>query len=243
MSGAGVTGGPSTGDPGAGVTVRGLHRAFGGRAVLHGLDLRIGPGEFVALLGRSGSGKSTLLRTLAGLDPVADGGTVEVPPVVSVAFQQPRLLPWEPVWRNVTLGLGRRGDRAGALGVLREVGLEARADSWPLTLSGGEAQRVSLARALVREPRLLLLDEPFGALYALTRLAVHALVRTLLARHRPAVLLVTHDGAEAIALAQRVLVLEGGRITGDREVPAGTLAGSAQAVELERDLLGLLGVR
>ena len=225
-----------------GVDVRGLRRAHGDRVVLDGLDLRIAPGEFVALLGRSGSGKSTLLRALAGLDPV-EAGTVEVPPTVSVAFQEPRLLPWEPVWRNVVLGLGAGAARGRALPALRGVELEARADAWPLTLSGGEAQRVSLARALVRGPQLLLLDEPFGALDALTRLAMHDLVRALHEEHRPAVLLVTHDVAEAVALADRVLVLDAGRLTAERTVPRDAVRGTAAALALERDLLGLLGVR
>ena len=206
--------------------VRGLTRRFGSadaRPVLDALDLDIQPGEFVALLGASGSGKTTLLRTLAGLDPVPENAVVALPRPVAVAFQQPLLLPWKSVWRNVALGLpeGTRGDaRARAEAALAEVGLSHRLDAWPATLSGGEAQRVALARALVREPGLLLLDEPFAALDALTRLRMHALVLDLWARHRPATLLVTHDVDEAVALADRVLVLEntggrGGRIVLD----------------------------
>jgi sulfonate transport system ATP-binding protein len=196
--------------------VRGLTKRFGDRTVLKGLDLTVGRGEFVALLGRSGSGKSTLLRVLAGLDDEVEG-SAEVAGTVSVAFQQPRLLPWRKVWRNVVLGLRQDGvaksrNRALADQALAEVRLAAHADDWPLTLSGGEAQRVSLARALVREPDLLLLDEPFGALDALTRIAMHTLVQDLWRRHRPGVLLVTHDVDEALRLADRVLVLDGGRI-------------------------------
>jgi sulfonate transport system ATP-binding protein len=228
---------------GGGVEVRGLRRTHGERVVLRDVDLRLAPGEFVALLGRSGSGKSTLLRALAGLDPVEPGGSVEVPATVAAAFQEPRLLPWEPVWRNVVLGLDGDATRDRALRALREVGLEDRADAWPLTLSGGEAQRVSLSRALVRAPQLLLLDEPFGALDALTRLAMHDLVRALHEEHRPAVLLVTHDVAEAVALADRVLVLDAGRLTAERAVPRDAVRGTAAALALERDLLGLLGVR
>ena len=154
--------------PGPAARVRGLSRSFGGRPVLDGLDLDIEPGEFVAMLGVSGTGKSTLLRALAGLDREVTGG-LSVPGPVAVAFQEPRLLPWRRVLANVALGL-RAPDPAGvARRALDEVGLAERAAAWPLTLSGGEAQRAALARALVREPGLLLLDEPFSALDALTR--------------------------------------------------------------------------
>jgi sulfonate transport system ATP-binding protein len=203
---------------GPAATVRGLSRSFGERRVLDGIDLDLAPGEFVALLGRSGSGKSTLLRVLAGLDREARG-EIAVETAVAVAFQEPRLVPWKRVLANVALGL--RGphplDRARA--ALAEVGLTGHLDAWPLTLSGGESQRVSLARALVREPGLLLLDEPFSALDALTRISVHQLVLDLWARHRPGILLVTHDVDEALLLADRVLVLDGGRIAHETAVP------------------------
>ena len=191
--------------------VTGLTRRFGERTVLDGLDLEIASGEIVALIGRSGSGKSTLLRALAGLD---DGvrGEIRIDGAVAVAFQDPRLLPWRRVRDNVALGLRVPDPAAVAATALSEVGLSDHESDWPLTLSGGEAQRVSLARALVREPRLLLLDEPFGALDALTRLAMHRLVLQLWQEHRPAILLVTHDVDEAIALADRVLVLGAGQI-------------------------------
>jgi sulfonate transport system ATP-binding protein len=192
--------------------VAGLSRSFGDRRILDRLDLDIAPGEFVALIGRSGSGKSTLLRALAGLDQDLTG-ELAVDGPVAVAFQEPRLVPWKRVWANVSLGLRVPDQRQAALDALAEVGLAERADAWPLTLSGGEAQRASLARALIRQPRLLLLDEPFGALDALTRIAMHRLVLRLWAHHEPAVLLVTHDVDEALALADRVLVLAGGRIT------------------------------
>jgi sulfonate transport system ATP-binding protein len=191
--------------------VRGVSRAFGTRRVLDDLDLDIEPGEFVALIGRSGSGKSTLLRALAGLDREVTG-SLFVPGAVAVAFQEPRLVPWKRVLANVTLGLRVPDPLAVAGAALEEVGLSERRDAWPLTLSGGEAQRASLARALVREPSLLLLDEPFSALDALTRITMHRLVLDLWARHRPAVLLVTHDVDEALALADRVLVLADGQI-------------------------------
>ncbi|MFD8851501.1 ABC transporter ATP-binding protein, partial [Streptomyces sp. NPDC059604] len=193
----------------AAVRVRGLRRVFGDRAVLDDLRLDIARGEFVALLGASGSGKTTLLRILGALD-AADGGEVLVPRARTVVFQEPRLVPSKKVLANVTVALPR--DRAGhGLRALAEVGLERHADAWPGTLSGGEAQRVALARALVREPELLLLDEPFAALDALTRLRMQDLVGELCRKHRPAVLLVTHDVDEAIRLADRVAVLRGGR--------------------------------
>jgi sulfonate transport system ATP-binding protein len=186
--------------------VRGATRAFdNGPLVLDNLDLDIEPGEFVALLGVSGTGKSTLLRALAGLDPDT-AGELEVPGTVAVAFQEPRLLPWRRVLANVALGLRTQDPQTVARQALAEVGLTDKAHAWPITLSGGEAQRAALARALVREPSLLLLDEPFSALDALTRIAMHSLVLRLWQRHRPAVLLVTHDVDEALLLADRVLV-------------------------------------
>lgn len=201
----------------SGVRVRGLTRRFGANAtpVLDALELDLAPGGFVALLGRSGSGKTTLLRTLAGLDPAPTGAELVLPHPVAAAFQEPRLLPWKSVWRNVALGLDGPGARDRAARALAEVGLGRHLDAWPATLSGGEAQRAALARALVREPRLLLLDEPFAALDALTRIRMHALVLDLWRAHRPTTLLVTHDVDEAVLLADRVLVLEGGRFRAD----------------------------
>jgi sulfonate transport system ATP-binding protein len=225
------------------VRVTGLRRAFGDRAVLDGVDLDIRPGEFVALLGRSGSGKSTLLRVLAGLDK-GFSGQVSTPDTLAVAFQDARLLPWKRVLANVTLGLRgpRPADRARA--ALAEVGLADHAGVWPGTLSGGEAQRAALARALVRDPALLLLDEPFAALDALTRLAMHDLVLDLWQRRRPGVLLVTHDVDEALSLADRVLVLADGRFTVDRpvELDRPRDRGTAAFGALRRYLLTALGV-
>jgi sulfonate transport system ATP-binding protein len=201
------------------VEAAGVGRSFDGRQVLCDLDLSIGANEFVALLGRSGSGKSTLLRILGGLDKEYEGD-VWVPARRSVVFQEARLVPWLRVLPNVQLGIrpgagGRDGLRRQAVSALDEVGLTERARAWPVTLSGGEAQRVALARALVREPQLMLLDEPFGALDALTRTRMHVLLQDLCSRHRPAVLLVTHDVDEAILLADRVVVLVDGRLSLD----------------------------
>jgi sulfonate transport system ATP-binding protein len=230
------------------VVALGVGRAFDGREVLHGLDLSIGCGEFVALLGRSGTGKSTLLRILGGLDPDYEGDVL-VPQRRAVVFQEPRLIPWQRVLPNVALGLrpgkdGHAALRQHSLDALAEVGLTGHAHAWPVTLSGGEAQRVALARALVREPQLMLLDEPFGALDALTRTRMHGLLQDLCARHRPAVLLVTHDVDEAILLADRALVLTGGKIT--FEVPVGLdrprARGHPGFIALRSRLLGELGV-
>lgn len=225
------------------VRVRGLTRRFGERAVLSNLDLDIAPGEFVALLGASGCGKSTLLRILADLDRDI-AGTVEVAARRAVAFQAPRLMPWKKVWHNVVLGLSGRPDRSKAIAALEEVGIGHRADVWPKVLSGGEAQRASLARALVREPDLLLLDEPFAALDALTRIRAQSLVAELWQRHRCAVLLVTHDVEEAVLLADRVLVMKDGIVAHEETIPLPRPRNVAapQFSRIRADLLGWLGV-
>ncbi|UOR01440.1 ABC transporter ATP-binding protein [Leucobacter allii] len=227
------------------VEVRGLTKSFGEQRVLTELDLTVRSGEFVALLGRSGGGKSTLLRLLEGLDDEYEG-EILVPAARSVVFQDPRLLPWRAVWKNVVLGLRAPAAelRRIAERALGEVGLAAKADAWPGTLSGGEAQRVGLARALVREPRLLLLDEPFGALDALTRLKMHGELRQLITAHRPGVILVTHDVQEALDLADRVLVLDRGAIVYDREIAADREAADAEHrfAETRRVVLAALGV-
>jgi sulfonate transport system ATP-binding protein len=225
------------------VQVRDLVRRYDERVVLDGLDLDIAPGEFVALLGKSGSGKSTLLRALAGLDYDVEGsGELAVPQNVSVVFQDSRLLPWARVLDNVVLGLSSAGDRGRKS--LEEVGLAGREQAWPNELSGGEQQRVALARSLVREPELLLADEPFGALDALTRLKMHVLLRKLCSTHQPAVLLVTHDVDEAIVLADRVIVLDEGRLVAEEVVDLAAPRSSADPgfAAIRSRLLDALGV-
>ena len=226
------------------VFARDIRKVFGDNVVLDGLDLDIRAGEFVAMLGRSGSGKSTFLRALGALDSDVSGH-LRVPARRAIVFQDPRLLPWQRVLANVTIGLpSRDAVRRQALAALDEVNLTAKATVWPRTLSGGEAQRVALARALVREPQLLLLDEPFGALDALTRIKMHGLLLDLYRRHTPAVLLVTHDVDEAIALADRVIVLTDGVISLDVEVavPKPRARDSHEFTTLRRRLLAELGV-
>jgi len=194
------------------VVVRGLQRRYGERTVIGGLDLRIARGEFVALLGESGCGKTTLLRALAGLDAI-DGGRIDGPRQPAVVFQEHRLLPWDSLWRNVSLGLDEATGKALAQAALAEVGLGDRLDDWPRNLSGGQAQRVALARALVR-------------------------------RHRPGVLLVTHDVDEAVALADRVLVMRDGAIASEYAVSpeANARRTHPDATALREALLAELGV-
>ncbi|WP_420136921.1 ATP-binding cassette domain-containing protein [Sphingomonas sp.] len=225
------------------VQVRGLVRTFTLKGVLNGIDLDIAPGEFVALLGRSGSGKSTLLRALAEIDHEAEGvGEIRLPERISVIFQDARLLPWMRVLDNVLLGVA--GQRERGREALAEVGLAGRERAWPHELSGGEQQRVALARALVREPKLLLADEPFGALDALTRIQMHTLLRRLADVHNPAVLLVTHDIDEAILLADRIVMLDDGRLAADLPVrlPEKGIARRERIAELRALLHRMLGV-
>jgi sulfonate transport system ATP-binding protein len=221
-----------------GVVVEKAVRRFGDRVVLDGLDLTIADEELVVLLGPSGCGKSTLLRLLAGLD-LPDGGLVEVPARRAIVFQADRLLPWQRVLRNVTLGLRGPDAEQRARDVLAEVGLAGRERAWPKELSGGEAQRVSLARALVSEPELVLLDEPFAALDAITRLRMHDLVRALRSKHHATMLLVTHDVDEAIALADRIVVMRDGRI-GDSHTVRLTAADREASVAREQLRAALL---
>jgi sulfonate transport system ATP-binding protein len=205
------------------VVLEGVGKSFGARRVLAGIDLRIGAGEFVAIVGRSGCGKSTLLRLLAGLETQGEGrialdGRGEHDGL-RVMFQDARLLPWKRVLDNVALGLSGPDARERAREALAQVGLAERAHDWPAVLSGGQRQRVALARALVHSPRLLLLDEPLGALDALTRIEMQRLIERLWQQQGFTALLVTHDVGEAVALADRVLLIEDGRIALDERVP------------------------
>jgi sulfonate transport system ATP-binding protein len=203
---------------GTALRIDGVAKEFGATRVLGDIDIAVAPGEFLAIVGRSGCGKSTLLRLLAGLDTPTGGRILfdgapaaQATEAVRLMFQEARLLPWQRVLDNV--GIGRTGSwRAEAMDALRLVGLEARAHDWPGILSGGQKQRVALARALVSRPRLLLMDEPLGALDALTRLDMQALIETVWQREGFTAILVTHDVAEAAALADRVIVLDAGRI-------------------------------
>jgi sulfonate transport system ATP-binding protein len=220
-----------------------VSRSFGEHLVLDEIDLVVPPGQFVALLGHSGCGKSTMLRVAAGLDSEIDG-SVTVPSRRAVVFQDPSLVPWKRVLHNVTLGVKGSDAVDRARQVLAEVGLTSHERAWPLTLSGGEAQRVALARALIRSPELLLLDEPFGALDALTRIKMHLLLAEMCVKYRPTVLFVTHDVEEALLLADRVLVLDGGNFTRDIDValPIPRKRTSAPFQAIREEILDALGV-
>jgi sulfonate transport system ATP-binding protein len=232
-----------------------VEKSFDGVAVLRGIDLDIPSGQFVAIVGRRGCGKSTLLRLLAGLDTPSAGrigiGHDHGAPDehVRLMFQEPRLLPWARVRRNVEVGLttqdGATARRRMADVALARVGLAERADDWPAVLSGGQKQRVALARALVSRPRLLALDEPLGALDALTRIGMQELIEDVWRAQGFTAVLVTHDVAEAVTLADRVLVLEDGRITADVavELPRPRRTGDADAARIEGHILDHLLLR
>lgn len=222
-----------------------LQKIFGQRQVLRDIDLHIPAGQFVAIVGRSGCGKSTLLRLLAGLDQPTGGELLAGAAALSEAredtrlmFQEARLLPWKRVIDNVGLGLSGNW-RAQALQALEAVGLAERANEWPAALSGGQKQRVALARALIHQPRLLLLDEPLGALDALTRIEMQQLIEGLWQQHGFTVLLVTHDVSEAVAVADRVILIEDGEVGLDLivDLPRPRVRGSHRLAALETEVL------
>ncbi len=241
---------PDRKSKGLSLNIRGLRKSFGDNVVLRGIDLDIPAGQFVAVVGKSGCGKSTLLRLIAGLDR-ADSGTISFggdarKEDIRVMFQEPRLLPWARVLSNVEVGLGTdRGSKdamARAEQALGAVGLTDKRTQWPAVLSGGQKQRVALARALVSHPRVLAFDEPLGALDALTRISMQRLLSQVWQDQTFTAILVTHDVAEAVALADRVLVIEDGRIAHDIlvDIPRPRQRGSAELAALEGGILATL---
>jgi sulfonate transport system ATP-binding protein len=233
------------------ITIRGLRKNFGARTVLRGIDLTVPAGQFLAIVGRNGCGKSTLLRILAGLDEPSAGSfwfgeaRDSAPPRedLRIMFQEPRLLPWTTVAANVEVGFrAGKGARDVATEALAAVGLAERGDAWPSVLSGGQKQRVALARALVSGPKFLALDEPLGALDALTRIEMQRLVEQVWLRQGFTAVLVTHDVSEALTLADRVVILDEGTIALDVEVPfpRPREPGNHGLAGLERDILARL---
>ena len=223
------------------VAIKNLSKRYGERQVLQQTELELEPGEFVAVVGRSGCGKSTLLRLIAELESADSGNIVfadnDHRPETRIMFQDSRLLPWKRVQDNVSLGLPKAQEAAAQ--ALRRVGLLDRAQEWPAVLSGGQRQRVALARALVHDPELLLLDEPLGALDALTRIEMQQLIESLWRQRGFTALLVTHDVQEAIALADRVVLIEAGRITFDERIqlPRPRARGNVAFAQLEERIL------
>ena len=206
---------------GAEILIEQLHKFYGNVKVLEDLDLHIAAGEFVAIVGRSGCGKSTLLRLVADLEQPSYG-EIKFKSLrnfregitsndIRVMFQDPRLLPWKNILSNVQLGLNKT-HFPKATQLVEKVGLKEKATLWPSQLSGGQRQRVALARALSHTPRILLLDEPLGALDALTRLDMQSLIEKLWLEQGFTTILVTHDVSEAVQLADRIILLDKGRI-------------------------------
>ncbi|WP_109441788.1 ABC transporter ATP-binding protein [Acinetobacter haemolyticus] len=212
---------------GAEILIEQLYKFYAEVKVLEDLDLQIEAGEFVAIVGRSGCGKSTLLRLIAQLEKPSYGeikfqsarnfreGISSAD--IRVMFQDPRLLPWKSVLANVQLGLSKP-QHTLAKTLLEKVGLKDKASQWPAQLSGGQRQRVALARALSHSPRILLLDEPLGALDALTRLEMQNLIEQLWKEQGFTAVLVTHDVSEAVQLADRIILLDQGHIAQDFKV-------------------------
>jgi sulfonate transport system ATP-binding protein len=232
---------------GVGISIRGLDKSFGANAVLKHLDLDIAPGQFVAIVGKSGCGKSTLLRLLVDLDPPTHGEIAFTAPSKGqtvnkrIVFQEPRLLPWADIGDNVAVGLGARGsgNDPRVVEALEAVQLAEKIDQWPARLSGGQRQRAALARALVSQPNFLALDEPLGALDALTRITMQGLVEQVWQEQGFTALFVTHDVGEAVVLADRVIVLNEGKVALDLAVdlPRPRERGTAAFASLERQLL------
>ncbi len=227
------------------LNIQHISKSYADRRVLNNIDLQVEGGQFIAVVGRSGCGKSTFLRLLAGLEQ-ADSGKLlshdrplqELQQDTRLMFQEARLLPWKSVLDNV--GLGLKGQwQSDAAGALAAVGLSHRAKEWPSALSGGQKQRVALARALIHRPALLLLDEPLGALDALTRIEMQTLIESLWQEHGFTVVLVTHDVSEAVALADRVVLIDEGKVTLDLtvDVPRPRRRGNARLAELEAEVL------
>jgi sulfonate transport system ATP-binding protein len=237
---------------GAALSLRGVTKSFGAHRVLDGIDLDIAAGEVVAIVGRSGCGKSTLLRLIAGLDEPSSGSVTVggqsggVHDTVRLMFQEPRLLPWQRVLANVEVGLshrmGAKERRHQAKAVLAQVGLAGRERDWPWVLSGGQKQRVALARALASHPLLLALDEPLGALDALTRIEMQDLIESVWRDKGFTAIVVTHDVTEAVALADRILLVEAGRVAMDIEVdlPRPRRRGDPGAAAIEGRILDRL---
>ena len=212
---------------GAEINIEQLHKFYGKVKVLEDLDLHITPGEFIAIVGRSGCGKSTLLRLIADLEQPSYGEIKFKSALnfregitsddIRVMFQDPRLLPWKNILKNVQLGVDK-SQHGKAHELLKKVGLDEKADLWPAQLSGGQRQRAALARALSHTPRILLLDEPLGALDALTRLDMQSLIERLWLEQGFTTILVTHDVSEAVQLADRIILLDKGHIAHQFEV-------------------------
>jgi sulfonate transport system ATP-binding protein len=237
----------------AAITLKGLEKSFGGNRVLRGINLHIPAGQFVAVIGKSGCGKSTLLRILMGLDaPTAgevhfeDAQGADTEANARIVFQEPRLLPWLSIADNVVVGLGDKIDKRAAArevdAVLSEVQLAEKAGDWPSQLSGGQRQRVALARALVSKPGVLALDEPMGALDALTRISMQELLNRVWRELGFTAVLVTHDVSEAVHLADRVIVLDEGRVSMDLAIPHAhpRRHGNPDLAELEGRLLAAI---
>jgi len=240
-------------EPGAALSIRGLSKSFGDKTVLAGVDLHVPTGQFVSIVGRSGCGKSTLLRLIANLDAPSAGriefrrsDDAQESAEVRIMYQEPRLLPWARVEENVRVGLGAaraaRPSYTLAQDMLTAVGLGDRGQEWPAVLSGGQKQRVALARALITAPNVLALDEPLGALDALTRIEMQQLLEQIWLERRFTAVLVTHDVGEALALADRVILIEDGRIALDLPVdlPRPRRRGDPEFARLEEHILDKL---